>query len=264
MLYFWKGVALKSSKQIDDALLNFKLSIRHLSSVDFDEKNYSILCEAYRKATVILYHKKNYLASENIMLQMYSTYSKYKSNFEENSPNYQNGADSIMTLYELMLIQLKENDTIIIEDQQLKIRDIVTEITKNNIDNSIILKIFLDSIYDLIYNHKKDEIISEDKLNDVFEKINGVLKDIYKVIDDDKEKTDDKKSICLINYFYWEYEDFIKWIETIRDLPFKEKNEKKIFISNNADKLILLSQKAHDAQNEIRNKIFEESKSAAE
>jgi len=261
ILYFWKGIALKGYKQLDEALLNYQLSIRLLSKMSYDEKNYSILCEAYRKASIILYQKKDYIATEKLMVQLYSTFSKHSSRLTINSPNYQNGADSIMTLYELMLIQLKEDDFITINEQKLKIREIAEELVKDVTDNSIILRTFLDRMYYFIYNYKEKDIIEAD-LDSVFDQIKNQLDQIFKVIDDNKEK--ENKSICMINYFYWEYNDFIKWIESIRDRSAKSKNDKEIFITNNANQLIFLAQKASDAQNEISNKIFEESRTAAD
>jgi len=261
ILYFWKGIALNGKKQFDEALLNFQLSINVLKKPPFNESNYSILCEAYRKASIILYQKKDYIATENIMLQLYSTFSKHSSELTENSPNYQNGADAIMTLYELMLIQLKENDFILIDDQKLRIREIAGKLVENVIDNSIILRTFLESMYNFIYAHEKNDILEAD-LDQVFNQINDQLDKIFKVIDANKGK--ENKSICMINYFYWEYNDFIKWIESVRDCSAKSKNDKEIFITKNANQLILLAQKASDAQNEISNKIFEESRTAAD
>ncbi len=193
------------------------------------------------------------------MLQLYSTFTKHKSKLTEKSQNYQNGADAIMTLYELMLIQLKKDDEIIIDQEKLNIRQIANALTDNKVDNSVILRIFLDSMYDFIYTNI--DVITEEKLDSYFNKINNELTKIFKVIDINRDKKDDEKSICMINYFYWDCKDIIEWIESIVTHSSQPKND---FISNNADKLILLAQKANDAQNEIRNKIFEESKTAAD
>ena len=268
-IYFWKGIALKSRGFVDEAFLNFHLSTMAFLKNEnaetknkFKEKDYSMLCEAYRKSSIILYQKKDYNGAEKIDKQLYELFKRYEDEYPKQNPNYQNGADAIMTLFELMIMQFKETDEINIGGEKIKIRETAEKICKEKTDNSEILWIFLEEFYKLIDETNRDSDITNAQINVIFNKINKVLDNIKNVLINNKNEN--IKSLCLINYFYWEYDDIIKWVEDIRDNSSCTKSEKEIFITNNADKLILLAQKANDAQNVILNMIFEESKTAAE
>lgn len=270
-LYFWKGVALEGRKSEDEALLNYHYSIDSFNQPEFAyfDKKYSILCEAYRNITDILYDKKDYNGAEQIQNQLYKHYSINKDFFKEENPNYLNGAEAVLSLFELRIMQFKnrnginhELESIQINDKGTNLIDIANTDLRNKTNSAIVYKA-LDTL-DMLISEQED--ITDTNVKTFYSEIDDILNGIYNEIEENKKRKErgEKLEITLISYFWWEFKDIITWIEDIRDHTEEKDDAKKIFIKNNAAKLILIAQKARDAQaNRLLNKIFEVSKATS-
>lgn len=219
---------------------------------------YKLLCESYRKSSVIFYSKFDYIAAERNEQKLAELYQNNKSHiFNKDDENSLNGADAVFALFELSIIRVEfQSETNVIEDCYVKAKQFVD--SKATTDNANILFCFLESLYDIIKIGKIDNkrSISYEELQYKFKAIDDLVEKIFKIIEANKDKPE--KTICLINYFYWNYSDIIGWVTHIETKS--NKNAEEGFITKNAEMIILLAQKAHDAQNKLLNRIFAESR----
>lgn len=214
---------------------------------------YLLLLEACRKTSIIHYSKFDYNSAIDIEIKL----AKYSNPLKENwlylfikkkkkTLDNKNGIESIWALLELSIMTF---DFPRFEKYKQKVSNLMEYQEKNlKKTNANILFTFLQETGNLIF--KKTDI-NQENINKIFEKIDSIIKDI-------NNKTEDNE-ISLIGYFYWNYFDFIDWIEHIRVREKRLLLTDEEFVETNANKLIILAQKARDAQNKLLNIVFERS-----
>jgi len=240
-LLFWRGVANSGKKYFDEAILNYheaaKILKQYYNAESYDEATYKILSECYRKISIAYYDKNDYDGAIKADQQLADL---YYANFDKIEDD--NGADAIFALLELSILTLNK--------ESFKKRLVQAQRLENKEDNGEILLIFLEQFGDVVF--KKS--ISGDELSLIIQTIENKVDSIIDNIGKDKV-------IRLLGYYHWNYNDIVKWVENVRRCNELEinANQYKKFISENADRLILIVKKAHEAQYKLLSKIFAES-----
>lgn len=217
-----------------------------------------LLCETYRKMSILMYNKQDYSYAQVADEKLFEMYIYNRNRYPDDRDQSQNGIDACFALYELYIMQFKEiSKECDFYQEVLQFQGKEDKHEKKN--NAHILCKFLMILNDWIEKKVKGKVdVSHSDLDKAFNEINDITSNILKIID--REEEDFNKTICLINYFYWSYDDIINWAERIRKEHEKDKKDEKEdnekWVAKNAEKLILLAQKARDSQNQILHKIF--------
>jgi hypothetical protein len=278
-ILFWKAKVCYERKEIGRALLNFSEAAEKLEEencLQAEKKNYYLLCETYRMLSIINYSKFEYENALKADSELKKIYEKYNC---DNSKDL-NGVDSFFALIELNIFLFNiDKAKNLIDETRTKLAKIFASDNKKYtyINNSNILLCFLENLYLCLkeckkieknihkHNQSSDNIknndikINESILKKYFDDIDKILKDIFIKLDQNKEdeKELNKNKISLIGYFNWDYSDAIKWVEKIKEKEKKDTMHEIVY--KNAEKIILMAEKAEDIQSKLLNKVFSES-----
>lgn len=250
-LLFWKAVAHKSKNELNEALLNFQSAEIRLKNSKFLSSAviHRLLCACYRRMSVIYYSKHDYNSAINIERKLVELYLQNRLNTDSTDQDTMNGADALFALWELSIITFDNTIYPIDEKTKTDYSKEIEQIVNSNNNNSKILYTFLKNLSILIFSSPNDKSPNID------------ISNILNKIDENAEVIFKNGENALLSYFYWDYHDVIDWIErtSLNDTEIKiEENNRvyKEFIKKNAGPLLLIAEKAQDAQTKILNKIF--------
>lgn len=239
-LHFWRGEAFEGKKEDRDAILSYYHASKELSLTyeeNKDKKILNLLCESYRKQSILQYLVKDYLGAINSDMALEKLYQTKPLIGVE-----QNGADSIFALIELSIFTFDKAmfEKYLPEAQKIN--------PQNN--NGEILHYFLSELGKAIFNLNID-------LNNLIVEIENKTNDIinYTISIDSGQQENIEN---LIGYYYWNYNDTILWIEDIRSgksFPQASKEQTQ-FITKHTSDLKLFAQMADEAQSKLYNLTF--------
>lgn len=246
-LLFWRGVASEGKDNLDDALLNYYEATKILLVEPKSERIYKILCECYRKRAILNYQKHNYIGAIKTVQDLKSLHHDFEKS------NDGSGVDAYFELIELSILTLNNE---MFNEHLKNARNIISEES----NNGTLLFLFLESIGNMIFS----KIFDQDEFDSILGKIDKLTHDL---LGDIKSKSNhiNLSKDKFLGYYYWNFIDIIKWIEDIQkhtNIQKKidaEKKTYKMFISENADNLILMAKKTDNAQDKLLNKVFIES-----
>jgi hypothetical protein len=249
---FWRGTANENRNRIDEAVLNLYESSSKLENYyktlqdnDVERKRiYNLICESYRKQSIIHYQKNDYRAAIESDKKLDHFYYK---NFDGNGE--ENGVDAVFALLELSILTL---DNSMFSENLRKVQRI-----KPELNNGRILSFFLENFGNAIFNSSLDWETVDSLLNQIDSLTNKIITDFDKVY-----KIEPSNNFMLIGYYFWNYSDIINWIDFLRKESIDKSREAfKQFVLENSDRLTLLAQKAQEAQSKLLNRVFEKSES---
>lgn len=236
-LYYWIGEAYEGKAETNEALLAYYQAATNLNiecKNNKEQKLFKLLSESFRKQSIIHYSKKDYNGAINADKLL-------EEQFQQNSfpDDNQNGADAIFSLLELSIFKF---------DQGLFEKYLSKAIKINPVkNNGEILLFYLSKLGKAIFNQTID-------IDNFIEEIEKKAQAIIEY----RETNNNKRN--LIGYYYWNYNDTIIWIDKIKSLDnLSEDHQKyKSYIKKHAYELILLAQKADEAQSKLYNWTFTE------
>ncbi len=243
-LMFWRGRANEGKSYVEEALLNYYESSRHLkdeiTNHENNKKLYKLLCESYRKQSILYYQKRDYKGAVNSNLELWKLYNQ-NYNLKDIDKD-DNGVDSIFALLELSLMRLNQSDF----DKYLHLAE---KIKVENTNGEILL-FYLKTLGNIIFSMKIDSI--DTTLKSIDDKVQMIISQMG------------KNGISIIGYYYWNYDDIIGWIENIlldnKIVYFQNKEildlaHYKKFIAEHSKELILLTKKVYEGQNKLLNSM---------
>jgi hypothetical protein len=240
-LLYWCGEVYEGI-DVDTALLNYYQSSSYLIKLINSKNNYKdiypLLCESYRKQSILCCRKNDYINGFRSNLSLYKVYRrKLIKDKHDNEEKEENGIDALFALLELSIFMLNRK-------YFKKILEYVKKEEKINVIGEILF----------VYLRNLGNAIFDCKLN-----LDSCFSDF------DKIKKPTKKGV-LVGYLYWNYFDAIKWLDAFKsnqiNAAFNQNQidntqQYKAFIKQNYSKLILFVQKANETQNKWQNEVFD-------